>query len=212
MADEIPDIKPSEFDPAELSLIKEIAADPAGVPLHHTTIDAEQRFEDVLTTAKGLESNRAWFFLGLVYYSVAGIDRSLFEVYAAAAGITLDVMTVTTEKPVCLYSDEFSANPWSHRVQGVRRSKAHEIVDFLASFQLKRSAIGDEPESTYRIDFQQVRMADPTLDAERRAMDIWVARPVNLTKNRQVVLSKEPGFLLRTPEFRLAPLIELPRV
>jgi hypothetical protein len=205
----LPDMsQPSGFDLDQYNRIKQVNADPVGIPLHHTKIDAEQCFEDTTTTVLGLDGSRSWMFLGFAYALIRGLDRSLFELYAAAGGVTLDVVTVQLDKPVCGLTDAFNQNPWAYKVQGVPQALGSSIIDFLSSYRFHLRAQEDSrrkmnPELNYCLNWTQLRVADPTVPGEKRPVSIWFALPVNLTAKRAVVLDEGPGLFLNPPVFRM---------
>ena len=187
-------------------------ADKVGTPVHHSEIDVDDRFEDTSVVVRGLEPNRTWIFLGFVYSLIPGIQHSLFERYNASVKVgepTVDVKTVQLENPICYISEGFRTNPWAYKVQGIRQSFSQRVIDFMASFRFHRNAEDGFPEVDYRIDFEEVRMADPTITDSKRAVSVFFGKPVNLTTKRTVAMLEAPGLLLRPPKFHMTKLAEV---
>ncbi len=172
-------------------------ADPVGVPVHHTKIEAAKRYETV-EPATSLSEEFSWFFLGLAY-CVIKIDRSLFEVYQSAGGISVPIKSHRADHPIASVqgADEFDRNPWSGTIQGISHFHARPFMDFISSYEFARKDTGDN----WRCTFQQVRITDPLVTGEKRPVDCWFALPVNLTKKRYVRLNNTPGIFLSKPIF-----------
>src|SRR5690348_9484616 len=89
---------PHSIEPGAVAQAKKVLHDPVGVPVHHTTIDAEERHENPEPTS-GLAPGYTWFCLGLAYCLIR-IDRSLFEVFQAAKNKTLPVRTHRADQAI----------------------------------------------------------------------------------------------------------------
>lgn len=158
------------------AVAKEVDARPYGTVLAHSRVEADQRFEEGQERRR-LDPDLTWIHLGFAYVMI-GIDRSLFEVFnaAAPAGEQLTVKTVTTPGPVAsVIGAEYHRNPWSRMVQGIPADKARAFIDFVASYRFDRKATG----VTYWCNFQEVTCADPT-EPEASPLikvPIWFALP-----------------------------------
>jgi hypothetical protein len=189
----------SEYDVKEYQRIKQVIADPAGVPLHHTKIDAEKRHETPTSTAQ-LSEEFKWFYLGFAYCLIK-VDRSLLEIFQSAASKTIPIRTHKAPNPIVrVQGADFGKNPWAYIIQGIPRPLAQQFADFIASYQFNRPDTGEH----WCCDFKEVRIADPFFTTYRRGVDIMVALPANLTKKRRFRLVSEPSLLLEPPVFGAA--------
>ncbi len=187
---------PSEFDPAELSRIRQVIADPAGQPVHHTTIDVDKRYE-IPTSATELDPTYRWFFLGFAYCLIK-IDRSLFEVFQAAAGRSIPIKTHRAEQPIGLVRGaDFARNQWAYFIQGIPGSVADTFIDFVASYEFKRA----DTKERWCCNFKEVRIADPLVLTAKRGVPVMFALPSNLSRLRRLDLLGGQSLLLETPTF-----------
>ncbi len=186
----------SEYSVEEYQRIKQVISDPVGVPVHHTTVDAEKRHETP-TSASELASEFKWFYLGFAYCLIK-VDRSLLEVFQSAANKTIPVRTHKSPTPIVkVQGADFAKNPWAYIIQGIPANLAQTFADFVASYQFNRTDTGDK----WRCTFQDVRIADPFFTTYKRGVDVMVALPVNTSAKRRFNLISEPSLFLETPVF-----------
>ncbi len=192
------DIKPTVIEAGHLDRIQRVAADPAGVPVHRTTIDAERRPE-VFTAATSLDPAFSWFYLGFAYVFIR-IELSLLEMYQASGNRTIRVLSHRAENPVVGFSTPaFCQNPWAYVLQGIPHEHADSFCGYAASYHFKCSA--PAPKS-FSLDFIEARAPDP-FRQEKAAVPIRYALPRNLLNGRQVAMIQEPGLLLDRPMFAM---------
>lgn len=197
---DLPPIEPSSFDPASLSKVQKILANPAGAISGRSSFDALQRYEEI-EPGRPLDSEYGWFCLGLAYAMVK-VDRSLFEVFMSAANQNFRLRTYGALRPLCsVPGSEYHTNPWSGTVQGIPAAshRGHDLpqvfADFVSSYQFKRKDTGH----TWRIRFQSLEVPDPF--SPGHGATIHYALPVNETKRRKMVLGRTTeGY----PEFGMA--------
>lgn len=197
MSEEIPEVIPHSIEPGALARARQITSDPADTPVHHTTIDADQRFESVVP-ATGLDPAYQWFCLGLAYCLIK-IDRSLFEVFQAAGNLSIPIKTHRADRSIIdIPASNYEVNPWSAMIQGIPREHGRNFIDFIASYKFDRKDTGHQ----WCCNFQELRCADPLAsEASRAAVNIWFALPRNMTTGRQITILRPPGLLLDRPVF-----------
>ncbi len=175
-----------------------IREDPANTPIHHTKIDADQKYESIVPATR-LADGYTWFVLGFAYCLVK-VDRSLFEVYQAAGNITISVKSHRAEKPLfrILGSDMAMGNPWAYTIQGIPTAHAKPFIDFISSFRLTRQA------NDWCCNFEEINILDP-FSAERHVVSTWFALPGNIDRQRRVSLANGATRLrLETPIFGMS--------
>ena len=201
------DMTPEEIRASTMKLVRHLE-DPEGVPVHHTSIEAEGRNE-IAVSCSGLDPDRQWFALGLMYTLIQGIDRSVFEVFrSAGAPRGFNVLTHQADKAVLeVEGADFSRNPWSGVLQGIPRDCADKFSAFLASYRFKSGSpdILGATDQVWRVDWADVRMADPFRD-QLVGTYVRVALPVNLRTGRGVRLVRGAGLGLAPPGFAVVDL------
>jgi hypothetical protein len=194
MPDGFPETIPHTIEAGALERAKQVTSAPAGEPVHHTTIDAEKRFESI-TPATGLDPDLQWYCLGLAYCLIK-IDRSLFEVFQAAGNLSMPIQTHQADHPIMqIPGVNLVGNPWSGIVQGIPPRHGAAFREFVSSYQFNRIDTGDQ----WCCTFQDIRSGDPMVSGERRGVNIWYALPHNLTTKRRIALLREPGLMLADP-------------
>jgi hypothetical protein len=150
-----------------------------GTVLGHSTVEAAKRFEDQHRPVRELDPGLAWIHLGLAYVMIR-IDRSLFEVFnaAAEAGRHINPVNVETPGPVAhVNGAEYHRNPWSRILQGVPKDRIREFVDFAASYRFVRR-LPDGTEKSYWCNFKELECLDFISEAqEPPRVSIYYALP-----------------------------------
>lgn len=198
-------VTPAEVK-ASLDTADKVLRDPEGVPVHHHPIGGERR-HDAPTAATGLDPDFEWFFLGLVYANIAGIDRSLFEIYKAAGDIRLEVRTHrASDSIIDVANSSFHTNPNSGCIQGIPKEHAAPFKEYMASWRFRYSAKpgliygGPEKAQLWRVDWAQIYIADP-LARTKVPVLVNVGLPFDLLRSRGFLIVKSPGLALNKALF-----------
>lgn len=141
------------------------------------------------TEATELDESKVWFFPALVY-TLIGLDRSMFELYAWESGNEFTYNTVRTPAPVATFDGvDISKSAWFHTVQGLDQSLSLDFIDYMSSFLFRDPSGAKE----WAINFTEVRMRDPVWKGDPRPVDIVFALPECRTNGKKVVVTTEPG-------------------
>lgn len=174
--------------------------DPDDEPVHHDTIDAEDR-KEVATPCRGLDPDHVWYALGLGYCLIPGLDRSLFEVFRAAGAPSFEVLTHVADTPIFeVAGADVSSNPWMHTLQGIPRDLAERFERFVSSYRFKTGSpeeLGDA-DMVWRLDWLRFPIKDPFRPPGKSCF-VNAAAPFNLRTSRGIVIKKHPGLFLHAP-------------
>jgi len=189
---------PAFIDPQQAKAATELLRRPSNVPRGHTDagqVKAAQR-EDLHATPASLAPEYVWIFPGLAYCMI-GLDRSLFDLYAAATGITIAVRTHRADKTLFDFRGaDVSGNPWFATIQGVPQSVAADFLGFVSTFEFRNTS-GPQAVSWF-VEPVRTRIADPFV-SKPLGVDVTILLPGCLTTRRAVVIAESAGIHLAKP-------------
>ncbi len=189
---------PAFLDPQQAKAATELLRRPSNVPRGHTDagqVKAAHR-EDLNPAPTSLAPEYTWIFPGLAYCMI-GLDRSLFDLYAAAMGTAIPVRTHRADKTLFDFRGaDVSGNPWFATIQGIPHSVAPDFLGFVSTFEFRNTS-GPQATSWF-VEPARTRIADPFV-SKPLGVDVTILLPGCLTTRRAVVILDPAGLHLAKP-------------